>query len=282
MKFIKQFASLAAFNSFTLDSNNTPNVSLIKDNYGLQYTKYITPPHDYSQDYFTFEAIDDIDVLLYYKNSLYTDNPVGTMYYSVNEGSTWSEMDSVVSISAGNKIMFKGVATECNGSSYTFDLSDGDGGIIQGRFNVEGNIMSVIYGDDFKGQTSFPEGDWSYIFSIFFYDQSNLINASNLILPVTTLDFHCYSYMFNGCTSLTTAPELPATTLLDNCYQGMFNGCTLLNYVKCLATNISANQSTEDWVTNVASSGTFVKNSSMSSWPEGDNGIPSGWDVQNA
>ena len=34
--------------------------------------------------------------------------------------------------------------------------------------------------------------------------------------------------MFNGCTSLTTAPVLPATTLADYCYQNMFRGCTAL------------------------------------------------------
>ena len=34
--------------------------------------------------------------------------------------------------------------------------------------------------------------------------------------------------MFNGCTSLTAAPELPATTLTKDCYYAMFSGCTSL------------------------------------------------------
>ena len=38
--------------------------------------------------------------------------------------------------------------------------------------------------------------------------------------------------MFNNCTSLTTAPELPATTLNTNCYSYMFNGCTSLKRIK--------------------------------------------------
>ena len=38
----------------------------------------------------------------------------------------------------------------------------------------------------------------------------------------------CYSYLFLGCTSLTTAPELPATTLANSCYYGMFEACTKL------------------------------------------------------
>ena len=98
-------------------------------------------------------------------------------------------------------------------------------------------------------------------------------------LPATTLAYGCYSIMFYGCTSLTTAPELPATTLAQSCYASMFQDCTSLNYIKCLATDISATDCTLDWV---ASTGTFVKPSSMASWSTGTSGIPTGWTVQNA
>lgn len=47
-------------------------------------------------------------------------------------------------------------------------------------------------------------------------------------LPATTLAESCYSVMFSGCTSLTSAPKLPATTLALGCYSSMFNGCTSL------------------------------------------------------
>ena len=47
-------------------------------------------------------------------------------------------------------------------------------------------------------------------------------------LPATTLANSCYYYMFYGCTSLTQAPALPATTLEQNCYNTMFRGCTAL------------------------------------------------------
>ena len=62
----------------------------------------------------------------------------------------------------------------------------------------------------------------------------------------------------------------------------MFQGCTSLNYIKCLATNISASNCTTDWVNGVANSGTFVKNPSMSSWRTGNNGIPTNWTVEDA
>ena len=87
--------------------------------------------------------------------------------------------------------------------------------------------------------------------------------------------------MFYGCTSLTTAPALPATTLAKSCYDRMFRGCKSLNNVKCLATDISATNCTADWLRGVATSGTFTKASSMTSWPSGPDGIPSDWTVEN-
>ena len=47
-------------------------------------------------------------------------------------------------------------------------------------------------------------------------------------LPATTLADNCYYCMFEGCTSLTSAPELKATTLANSCYYSMFIGCTSL------------------------------------------------------
>ena len=47
-------------------------------------------------------------------------------------------------------------------------------------------------------------------------------------LPATALAFACYNSMFLDCTSLMVAPELPATTLAESCYFEMFYGCTSL------------------------------------------------------
>jgi hypothetical protein len=62
----------------------------------------------------------------------------------------------------------------------------------------------------------------------------------------------------------------------------MFNGCTNLNYVKCLATDISATSCTNSWLNNVASEGTFVKAASMENWTTGTSGIPEGWTINDA
>jgi len=88
----------------------------------------------------------------------------------------------------------------------------------------------------------------------------------------------CYSNMFSGCTSLTTAPELPAKTLRNYCYNGMFNGCTVLNNITCLATDISANDCISYWVMGVSQTGTFTKKAGIT-YPSGVSGIPTGWTV---
>ena len=102
-------------------------------------------------------------------------------------------------------------------------------------------------------------------------------------LPTTNLSNSCYKQMFTECTSLTTAPELPATTLQSGCYAYMFYNCTSLNYIKMMATDISATDCLGDWVLGVPSSGTFVKNSAAT-WENfyGTSGIPEGWNVQTA
>lgn len=57
---------------------------------------------------------------------------------------------------------------------------------------------------------------------------------------------------------------------------GMFSDCTNLEYIKCLATDISANDCTLIWTAGVSNSGIFIKNDNMNSWTTGNNGIPSG------
>ena len=85
--------------------------------------------------------------------------------------------------------------------------------------------------------------------------------------------------MFYGCSKLERAPVLPASTLVANCYESMFTDCLNLNYIKCLATYISASECTKNWVNGVAEEGKFVKAANFTGWSTGDDGIPSGWTV---
>ncbi|MBQ7510428.1 MAG: leucine-rich repeat protein [Prevotella sp.] len=132
-----------------------------------------------------------------------------------------------------------------------------------------------------------------------FWECTALTNAPDL--PATTLADYCYTMMFLGCTSLKTAPVLPAATLTPGCYEHMFMNCNSLNYVKCLATDLGDETSTDGWLTNVAATGTFVKaegadwstkGTTEGTWGDPDSsegtipvtfvhGIPDGWTVQS-
>ena len=112
-----------------------------------------------------------------------------------------------------------------------------------------------------------------------FYNCEALTQAP--ALSATTLVKSCYESMFYNCEALTTAPVLPATTLVANCYKYMFYDCSSLNAVTCLATYISADDCTYDWLSGVASSGTLtVPNGMEDNWTKNSSsGYPTGWTI---
>ena len=101
--------------------------------------------------------------------------------------------------------------------------------------DVYGNIMSLMYGEDFIDQTVWTKTYSSYTSESrmgFFGGSANgfdvgssIVNAENLILPATSLATGCYHSMFANCQGLKKAPKLPATSLANGCYAYMFAHC---------------------------------------------------------
>lgn len=206
--FITKFDTTAQYNA-AKDSLAKPHVSLTKDDGKLHYMKY-----DYSQDYLTFVIKTSGTFALY---PVEPDN----VYYSLNNGETWVDFSQggEIAVSAGDKLMWKGTLSNSEGKYW--DKDEVELGV---HFDAQGNIMSLVYGDNFKGQTDLTgKAALGSVFSEF-----EVENAKNLILPATTLEESCYYDMFSNCTSLITAPVLPATTLANECYMGMFSYCTSL------------------------------------------------------
>ena len=148
-------------------------------------------------------------------NTLSIANTNNDVYYSTDE-SNWTLFNGTATIPANGRLYLK--ANINTWSKRTISAS--------GNHNVGGNIMSLLYGDEFEGKTEFPEGT-TYNYWELFAGNTHLISAANLILPPTVTS-DCYTYAFGGCTSLTEAPALPATALADRCYWDMFGGCTSL------------------------------------------------------
>lgn len=206
-----------------------PNVS-----HCIQENEVHYNPYDYSDRYLTFIAREDGATFTF--NGTTVDDVVNKASYSTDNGETWTDIASGMStspINSGERILWRGEMTP-NSSNY-----QGIGRFTSTKtFDIEGNVMSLLFGDNFDGQTSL-EGK-SYAFQQLFRG-TNVVSAENLSLPATTLAQDCYSGMFGGCTNLTTAPGLPATTLASNCYQFMFRYCTSLTTTpQLLATTLAS------------------------------------------
>ena len=170
-----------------------------------------------SEQYLTFEALENSS----FKISNNFDNSE-TILYSLDEGLNWNVLkfgSSTPIITSGNKILWKGRLSYVNDRGIGWFSSTG-------KFNIKGNIMSLLYGDDFIGKTEFPKNTpGEFPFSLLFVN-TDVVDASKLVLPATTLTDFCYNHMFQNCESLVKAPRiLPAMTLASSCYSGMFYGC---------------------------------------------------------
>ena len=105
-------------------------------------------------------------------------------------------------------------------------------------------------------------------------------------LPATQGVREIYIYMFAGSTAITSSPSIKLVNLVNNGYEmgSMFTGCAKLTHIECTTnvtrytSNDSMSTHTPNWTKNINSTGTFVKSAGVV-WPQGDNGIPSGWTV---
>ena len=164
-------------------------------------------------------------------NVTWAGYPYRTIEYKKNDGEwtsiTPASMSPVrISVVAGDVLQFRG-----DNSAYGDGYGTGDATCFYNfdypttaGFIVKGNIMSLVNSTGFTNLTTAS----SEAFPNMFKDCTGLTDASQLMLPATTVGNMSYYDMFYNCTSLTAAPELPATTIAQQCYQSMFYNCTSL------------------------------------------------------
>ena len=194
------------------------------------------------------------------------------IYYRTIEGKWTSLSQNVPSpqINKGECLYIKAKWEDRSDLNKVFAISK--------KCKLKGNCMSLFFWDSADKNNDLSAYPRAF-YRLFEYN-TTILEVSPTFIPATILADDCYGYMFYGCTSLTTAPELPATILADDCYGCMFYGCTSLNYIKMLATDISARYCLNRWVYGVASTGTFVKNKNATWNVTGVSGVPSGWTIQ--
>ena len=192
---------------------------------------------DYSKEYLTIEAVDNSVLVEFILGTTSGMSVSKDIQYSKDK-SSWVTISfgnlsggniPGVRINKGEKLYLKGDNTTY--SDYSDDVNNqfyhcnikitGD----NSNAKLYGNIMSLLYADNFTNQTTLYN---RCALRWLFRSSTALTDASNLILPATTLSEKCYEAMFTDCSSLTSIPKLPATTLAPFCYSAMFQNCTSL------------------------------------------------------
>ena len=113
-KYLKLFETHTNYETY-INGNDAvrPNVSYCEDINDVHYNPYV---YDYSQDYFTIEALDD-GIISFTISSGITTTELTSMSYSIDNGETWNTTNNTdektddlsinISVSSGDKILWK-------------------------------------------------------------------------------------------------------------------------------------------------------------------------------
>lgn len=210
---------------------NLSNINKVMYNGNEVYRKYTTDEiHPQIHNYLAFVAIEDGTFTF---SGTSRDEIHNSVSYSLDGGETWVALENgsnTPTVHAGEVIMWKGTNTPVR--PITTGATEENVGIGEfkstSKFNVEGNSLSLLFGDRFDEVTPVEFIAYDYAFDKLLRGCNKLVDASGMIIAGTILPTRCYTHMFWHCTSLTKAPVLPSTMLTMNCYLGMFKGCTSL------------------------------------------------------
>ena len=182
----------------------------------------VEPAPPVTQPYLCFTAQEAGSTVSFVKEGE-VSMPVPVLYKST-DGNNWTTWDgSVITLPSvnskvyiyGNNSSFRGGQSSMITTPTTYWHF-----VMSGIIAASGDITTML---DIDGVTGFSD---TYTFYKMFEGCTSLTTPPEL--PAMGLSAYCYYDMFRGCTSLTSAPELPATEMPRNCYQDMFYGCTSL------------------------------------------------------
>lgn len=213
---------------------------------------------DYSKQYLTIEMLEAGSIGFKIATNTTLAQYSGASY-STDGGSTWTSVPNVAStlvevsipnLSAGDKVLWKGVGSKLSMYSGTNDAYSTKF-VLPNECIVYGNIASMLYGDNFVGKTGWgyynnveittPNTNNRYCFSCLFY-KCNVTSAENLVIPMDKMEQNVFEYIFRG-SSIVVPPALPCTdfSVGSNCYRGFFYNCSSLATAPALpATTLQA------------------------------------------
>lgn len=254
MRYIQSFSTSGAVQEAIENQElGRPYVAYVQDGQYIAWdstTPPVPPEPVYSAMPLTFEIISGGTIVFQGYSTWLEKKVIGC---SRDNGETWETLTPTaagtsINVSPGEKLIFKGYNASygLNNAFCKFEKSTA-------HFNVYGNIMSLIDYDNFPTLNTF---------------------SATYVFPA----------MFRGCNAHNVDIYLPASVLTNGCYYDLFveYGSTIEKIkITCLATDITAENCTTNWLQGVSITGTFVKHPNTT-WPTGVNGIPEGWTVIDA
>ena len=190
--------------------------------------------------YVLIESPTDNNIIL--KLEYFSQDSCAAIQYSF-DGISWDAEDTLASAKGSNsyfitghsKLYLRGVSPNGFSGESILLLSAGPENL-----KLSGNIMSLLdYRKLERGEMpTLPEDAFYCLFA----GSPSLEDASELLLPASTVPAGAYKNMFNFCEHLVKPPALPATEVGDMAYNSMFAVCTSLEYLPWISmTKFTAN-----------------------------------------
>ena len=168
MKYLKLFEVHEDYEDFVEGGTmEKPNVSHCITENEVHYN-----PFSWVKEYLTFVALEDGSFTLNIGSAVST-SILESISYSTDNGQSWETTNNVdgetvtivtPTVNAGDSVLWKGLGsgvstvTNNNNRPSTSSMFSSTG-----TFNVEGNILSLLYGDEFEGKDSVT-GTYNFAF----------------------------------------------------------------------------------------------------------------------
>ena len=155
--------------------------------------------------------------------------------YTGGSWTNWSAYASTISLSAGEKVSFRGQSSSYANTGGSIPMEDDNYTVNKGTPLIAVTNSVYLYGDsmslvcDANWVRHSTVGENAFKFAFSGCTNISIPADKDLVLSAETLGNSCYEGMFSGCTSLTKTPILaPTTSVPRRAYYGMFQGCSNL------------------------------------------------------
>lgn len=159
-------------------------------------------------------------------NTISIDRVVGSMNCKPAKNPGWNtnkEGNPVnVTLHKGDKWLFRGT---CSTIQYKISSTH--------EINIGGDLTTLLNKDGYVYHLIDREGCFENMFK-----DTEIKDASSLVLGSQILSPRCYAHMFENCSKLICTPKVYVISVEQDCFKNMFKGCTSLTKANVSTNNV--------------------------------------------